>query len=354
MSRSRSTTAVLVAAGLLMSGCGSTVAGSAQAVGRANAGPVSTGPVSTGPVSTDAVSTDAVSSGAVSTGPVSTGPVTTGPVTTSPVSTGPVSTPASSGASTGASTTGRPAVTGAVNGSATDPREFYARIQAAMKGVTSMSGSMSFQGNAGGIPMNESGPIKATYRDGVVQSMDMQMSMTVQGTSVRFSFRLVGDKAYIGGPAIMSSLGAGASGKQWALLDKKSSNKTLAMLGSMMSSIINFGRSDAMIATIKGARSITKIGPEKVGAVDATKYQAVIDLGALGSALATAMPSQVPRATQGGTSTALYWIDAQDRIVKATSQTEQQGKPLTTEYLVDAYNQPVDIRDPDPATVYTG
>jgi hypothetical protein len=305
MSRSRSIVVVLVAAGLLTSGCASTVAGSAQAAGSVSAGPVSAGPVSAVP-------------------------------------------------SSGASATHDPAVTGTVSGSAEDPQQFYARIQAAMKGVTSMSGSMSFQGSAGGVPMDESGPMKATYRDGAVQSIDMQMSMTVQGTSVRFSFRLVGDKAYIGGPAIMKSLGAQASGKQWALLDKNSSNKNLAMLGSMMGSVINFGRSDAMIATIKGAKSVTKVGPEKIGAVDATKYQAVIDLGAIGSALATAMPSQVPRATQGGTSTALYWIDAQDRIVKATSQTEQQGKPLTTEYLVDAYNQPVDIQDPDPATVYTG
>jgi len=315
MSRSRSMIVVLVAAGLLASGCASTVAGSAQAAGPASAGPASAG---------------TVSAGTVSAGPVSSAP------------------------SSGASATHDPAATGTVSGSAEDPQQFYARIQTAMKGVTSMSGTMSFQGNAGGIPMDESGPMKATYRDGAVQSMDMQMSMTVQGNSIRFSFRLVGDKAYIGGPTIMKALGAQASGKQWALLDKNSSNKNLAMLGSMMGSIINFGRSDAMIATIKGAKSVTKVGPEKVGAIDATKYQAVIDLGAIGSALASAMPSQVPRTSQAGTSTALYWIDAQDRIVKATSQTEQQGKPLTTQYLVDAYNRPVDIQAPDPATVYTG
>jgi len=315
MSRSRSRIVVLVAAGLLASGCASTVAGSAQAAGPASAGPASAG---------------TVSAGTVSAGPVSSAP------------------------SSGASATHDPAVTGTVSGSAEDPQQFYARIQTAMKGVTSMSGTMSFQGNAGGIPMDESGPMKATYRDGAVQSMDMQMSMTVQGNSIRFSFRLVGDKAYIGGPTIMKALGAQASGKQWALLDKNSSNKNLALLGSMMGSIINFGRSDAMIATIKGAKSVTKVGPEKVGAIDATKYQAVIDLGAIGSALASAMPSQVPRTSQAGTSTALYWIDAQDRIVKATSQTEQQGKPLTTRYLVDAYNGPVDIQAPDSATVYTG
>ena len=307
MPRSRSMVAAFLAAGLLTSACASTVTGSAQPAGSAGA---STSSAATGSAGASSSST--------------------------------------------ATVTHDPASTGTASGSAEEPQQFYARIQAAMKGVTSMSGSMSFKGTTNGIPMNESGPMKATYRDGAVQSMDMQMSMTVNGTSLQFGFRLVDDKSYIGGPTIMKALGANASGKQWALLDKNSSNKNLAMLGSMMGSVIGFARSDAMIATMKAAKSVTKIGPEKVGAIDATKYQAVIDVGAVGSALASAIPSQLPRTGSGGISTALYWVDAQDRIVKATSETEQQGKPFTTQYLVDAYNQPVDIEPPDPAKVYTG
>lgn len=227
------------------------------------------------------------------------------------------------------------------------PQQFFATVEAGGRTVTSVTGTLSLKGTLKGAQLSESGPIKATYAGGVLQAMDMQLTMTVQGQTLLVNLRTVGDAAFIGGSSVMAALGAPAAGKTWARLDKKSPDQILASLGSVLDSALGFGRNGAIPATVKDAKSVTKIGPEKVGNLATTKYQVAMGPAATDSGSAPS-GSAVPDTG----STTSYWLDSKNRLVKTASTSGRQGIELDLVYTVDAFDRPMQIVRPSPAEVY--
>lgn len=224
------------------------------------------------------------------------------------------------------------------------PQQFFATVTTAGKTITSVTGTMSLKGTFNGSQMSESGPIKATYANGALQAMDLQLSMTVQGQNLKISLRTVGDAAFIGGSSVMTALGAPAAGKTWARLDKNSPDEHLAALGSVLDSALAFGKNGAIPATIETAKKVTKIGPEKIGALATTKYEVAMPPPAAGGSGTTSV-------TDSGSTTS-YWLDDRNRVVKTSSISGRQGIDLDLVYTVDSFDRPLRIDRPSPADVY--
>lgn len=306
--RSRLFVSAVAAAGLLLAGCATNTAGVAETAG--NAGTLQT------------------AGGSPGSGPAD----------------GQSGTSGSMGSGTSAPTAGG-------GGVAVDPQTWAQKLDDGMKSVTSLTGSASVQG-----AIKETATIKDTLVGGRLKAADLAMTLVESGASVPISMRLINGKAYLGGAAIVSLIGSKAAGKQWVLLDAGSSDPTVAALGKTIGSMQQLAGADSYVYFAKAARSITMEGKEKVGSFDATKYQVDIDLTKIAAVLPPELKGYGQQIAASGMKdiNSTYWIDDQNRLVKAVLGLTVRGVTRRTTVTIDAFNVPVTIQAPPAATVYTG
>lgn len=312
--RSRSLVAAVAGAGLLLTGCATRTAGVAEIATR----------------TASVAETSATASGNSSALQTAGG--------------SPGSSPAGGQSSTSASTPGG-------GGVAVDPQTWAQKLDDGMKSVTSLTGSAAVDG-----AIKETATVKETLAGGRLKAADLALTLVESGASVPISMRLINGKAYLGGAAIVSLVGSKAAGKQWVLLEAGSADPTVATLGKAVGSMQQLAGADSYVYFAKAARSITMEGKEKVGSFDATKYQVDIDLTKIAAVLPPDLKDYGQQIEASGMKDikSTYWVDDQNRMVKAAVGLTVQGITQNTTLTIDAFNVPVTIEAPVASTVYTG
>ncbi|MDQ2844914.1 MAG: hypothetical protein M3Y77_00845 [Actinomycetota bacterium] len=317
--RSRSLVAAVAAAVLLLAGCATKTAGVAETSAAASAGALQAAGGSPG---------SSPAGGQTGTGSTASG--------------SPGSSPAGGQTGTGSTASGSVAV---------DPQAWAQKLDDGMKRVTSLTGSAAVDG-----AIKETAIVKETLDGGRLKAADIAMTLVEGGSSVPMSLRLISGKAYLGGAAIISLIGSKAAGKQWVLLAANSSDPSIAAIGKALGPMQQLAGTDSYVYFAKAAKSITMDGKEKVGSFDATKYQVDIDLTKIAAVLPPELKDYGQQIAASGMKdiNSTYWIDDQNRLVKAVLGLTVQGVTQRTTVTIDAFNLPVTIEAPAAATVYTG
>ncbi|MDQ6657361.1 MAG: hypothetical protein M3Z00_03865 [Actinomycetota bacterium] len=306
--RSRSFIAAVAAVGLVLAGCSTQTAGTAEAA--ASAGTLQT---------TDGAPGSSPTDGAPGSGH------TDGP-------------------SAIASTAGG-------DGAAVDPQTWAQQLQDGMTSVTSLTGSVEVIG-----PIKERATLKETLKGGRLKAAEMAMSLVESGSSIPINMRLINGRAYLGGAAIISLVGSKAAGKQWVLLDAGSSDPTIAAIGKSIGSMLQLAGTESYVFFAKAAKSITTVGMESVGSFDATKYAVDIDLTKIAAVLPPDLKDYGQQIEASGMTDvkSTYWIEDHHRVVKTAVGLTVHGITQHTTVTIDAFNVPVTIEAPAASTVYNG
>lgn len=304
--------AAVAAAGLMLAGCSTQTAGTAEVPATAHSGTVNTGNLGTTPAPTNG------------------------------------SQPAV-GQSSDQRATDDPG--GVSAGVAIDPQAWAQKLQDGMKTVTSLRGTITVDGT-----LTETATVKETLDDGRLKAADLAMKLAGGGSSLPLNMRLVDGKTYLGGEGIISLIGSKATGRQWVLLDAGSSDPTLAAVAKTLGSMQQLAGTDSYVFFAKAAKSITIDGREKVGSFVATKYRVDIDLTKIAAVFPPEMKDYGQQIEASGMKDlkSVYWIDDKNRMVKTMVAVTAAGLTQNTTMTIDAFNEPVTIEAPAASTVYTG
>jgi hypothetical protein len=196
-------------------------------------------------------------------------------------------------------------------------------------------------------------PITMTAEEQYTPSIEMSMSMQVQGQTL--SEILVGDVVYMDYPALSSELG----GKQWAEIDLSKAG-SLGSLSSLLDSARNENPT-TQIAALVASGAVTKVGPATVNGQATTHYTGTLDASqllkadtaatGLSASQLSALKSELQTA---GVTTAKIdlWVAANGLPVEEKYSEQTSAGAVSGDMLMSDWGTPVSVGAPPASEVY--
>lgn len=258
-------------------------------------------------------------------------------------------------ASAPASASPTSAAQGSSAGSGTEvtPADLSDRLVAGYQDVTSGKGTLQ----AGAAGQMVDATFEGTFDNGTPSGISVTMTIPMQGDSVPFDVILADGNFYLSSPPLLSQLGIT---KKWLLISPDSTNPTVAQLGEQIQGTLqSLGSPDQTAKLAASATSVTEIGTEDHNGQQATHYQLTLDPEALAAAEESAAPSADAAMSSAAAAVTepiivQMWVNADDRVIGTTTDTEASGQQVTAVYEVTSFNDPVTITAPDASEVATG
>lgn len=315
--------AALAAGALLLTGCATTVQGTAQPAGPAVGSSEAAPNVPSSGESTETSGTESA------------------PTEESSTESAPTEESSTEGSPTAESSTEGSPTEEQTSQGGDDVQQFASMIASGMADVTSYEGTMKLDMGGGGIGAMD-GKLAGTLKDGVAVNSKATISISASGQKLDFTMLAIGSKVYVGGDVFVQAVPE-AKGKEWIYADPNSKNSIIAQLAKSTSTV-QTNNVAAFAKFAESAKSVRKGGTTTVNGVDVTQYEVELDLSKVAGA----------EAAGSGTATATYYLDQDDRMRRVQVDMEIQGQKVATIVDMTSYNEPVDISAPDPSTVYTG
>lgn len=322
------------AGAVLLSGCASQIAGTALT------------PSTVPPSSTSAVAS--MPTGTPTTTPSTDGPSSSDqPTSSREASSSARSSDEASGSSSGTSSSDG---TSAASGPSVDRAAFAAKLKAANAGVKSLKGSIGVTASS----VKVTGTFEETISGAQVGAFDMSMFISEGSNDLPLRMLIVDGKVYIGGTSVLKSLNAGT--KKWALASANSKNPALRTLAGQLDGYLTTASANQYELYATAARSIVDAGPERVGSVDAHRYDATVDVATLAKTSPASTRASMEALAKAGVSTlpVTLWLDPSGRLLQSESTVKFSGITSQSTFKVTGYNVPVSIKAPAASDVYTG
>ena len=148
----------------------------------------------------------------------------------------------------------------------------------------------------------------------------------------------------------------GATDKQWALVNVKSSNSTLRGMADQLDGYLNSASTDQYTGYALAARTVVDRGPDLVGAIRTEKYDVDVDVAAAARSMKGSARRSMETLVTAGVKTlpVTLSLDGSNRLVQSVTHLKAGGVDSDTIFRVTRYDTPVSIRVPAAADVYTG
>lgn len=216
--------------------------------------------------------------------------------------------------------------------------EFAAFLDEGNLAVESARGTMVQESTAGNLD--------ATFEmSGIASgspSMLMSMTQEVSGQTVALSILLVDGVAYLGGDDMLTALGVDGGSGSWLLLDPDSDNPLIAQLADEMGSVAESAGVSQAEQLVAVADSVTEVGPTQVEGYDVVEYEVVVD----GAAVATQLGA--PAGSSIADVPIRLWVTPEGAMVRMEMSMDIGGESNTTVMTMVDHNEPIEIVAPSP------
>lgn len=219
--------------------------------------------------------------------------------------------------------------------------EFIAMIARGMRGVSSYRGKISMDmGSAGSM----AGTMQGTVSNGQAVNSEANIEVEAGSQSVEVKVVMIGTKVYLGGSTLLQAVPE-AKGKTWILAATDSSNPTVRQLATSMGSV-STNNISSMIRFASAAKSVEKGGTKEIDGVPTTQYRVVLDPKKLTDTGTGGMTADSTEAT--------FFVDGDSLMRRAVVEVGAMGTTVELTMDMTDYNTDVQIEAPDANTVYTG
>lgn len=193
-----------------------------------------------------------------------------------------------------------------------------------------LAGTVSVAGQT--LTMNGSGDFQTSPRLG-----SMHLSINAAGRQIEMDEVMQGSTVYMRSPIFSAQL---PTGKSWVSLDLETVGRKV---GIDFNKFTQQDPSD-MLAALKKAGSVQKIGTESIDGIDTTHYHAIVDLSK------ARYSSQLMKVTNRKSIPADVWIDGQDQLrrLKESYTFTSAGQTVSTSLQLDLsnYGEHVNVQVP--------
>jgi hypothetical protein len=190
----------------------------------------------------------------------------------------------------------------------------------------SLKGTVSTAGQA--VSMDGTGDFQSSPKLGA-----MQLTLGVAGKKIAMDEVLKGTTVYMRSPVFSSNL---PSGKTWVSVNLASAAKKLGV------NLAQYTQQDPtdILAALKKAGSVAKVGSETVAGVDATHYRATIDLEK------TPNGKQLEKQTNLKSLPVDVWLDGNNLLRRMTMKYNAGTASTAMQMDFSNYGEPVDVQVP--------